>query len=136
MAQACSAPRAGPQPTEPVGRPRAEDSVSYQPGTPLEPPQRGVGPSTEVAVEPSRSPAAPTEQELQDSDVVAAHAAADDASAEEGLAPRAERRSRPRPREAVDGEPMAPLEASASLTTPVFFDKQQNGDTIYCYRRQ
>jgi chemotaxis methyl-accepting protein methylase len=32
--------------------------------------------------------------------------------------------------------PMAPLETSASLATAVFFDQQQNGDTIYCYRRQ
>jgi hypothetical protein len=32
--------------------------------------------------------------------------------------------------------PSAPMEATASLTVPVFFDKQNNGDTIYCYRRR
>ena len=32
--------------------------------------------------------------------------------------------------------PSAQMEALPQLTTPVFFDKQQNGDTIYCYRRR
>ena len=32
--------------------------------------------------------------------------------------------------------PMAPMETTASLTTPVFFDTQKNGDTIYAYRRR
>ena len=63
-----------------------------------------------MAVEPARSQSAPTEQELQDADVVAAHAAADQACSEEGPPPRAERRSRLRPREPVDGKPVAPLE--------------------------
>jgi chemotaxis methyl-accepting protein methylase len=32
--------------------------------------------------------------------------------------------------------PGPPMETTASITAPVFFDKQQNGDTVYCYRRQ
>lgn len=32
--------------------------------------------------------------------------------------------------------PSATMEAVPSLTTPVFFDRQRNGDTIYCYRRR
>jgi hypothetical protein len=32
--------------------------------------------------------------------------------------------------------PMAPMETTASLTAAVFFDKQQNGDTVYCYQRR
>ena len=31
--------------------------------------------------------------------------------------------------------PLPPLEPSASIVTSVFFDKQRNGDTIFCYRR-
>ena len=31
--------------------------------------------------------------------------------------------------------PVAPLEASASVVTAVFFDRQGNGDTLYCYKR-
>ena len=29
-----------------------------------------------------------------------------------------------------------PLEPSASIVTSVFFDRQQNGDTVFCYRRR
>jgi SAM-dependent methyltransferase len=29
-----------------------------------------------------------------------------------------------------------PLEPSASIATSVFFDRQQNGDTVFCYRRR
>lgn len=32
--------------------------------------------------------------------------------------------------------PAAPMESSASSTTAVFFDRQNNGDTIYCYQRR
>jgi SAM-dependent methyltransferase len=32
--------------------------------------------------------------------------------------------------------PLPPLEPSASIVTSVFFDKQQNGDTIFCYQRR
>jgi SAM-dependent methyltransferase len=32
--------------------------------------------------------------------------------------------------------PSGPMDATATLTVPVFFDRQGNGDTIYCYRRQ
>jgi len=32
--------------------------------------------------------------------------------------------------------PRPPMETTASLTAPVFFDKQQNGDTVYGYRRR
>ena len=32
--------------------------------------------------------------------------------------------------------PSASMEALPGLTTPVFFDRQGNGDTIYCYRRR
>jgi len=32
--------------------------------------------------------------------------------------------------------PLPPLEASASIVTPVFFDRQGNGDTLFCYRRR
>ena len=32
--------------------------------------------------------------------------------------------------------PSASMEALPSLTSPVFFDRQGNGDTIYCYRRR
>jgi SAM-dependent methyltransferase len=32
--------------------------------------------------------------------------------------------------------PLPPLEASASIVTPVFFDKHGNGDTMFCYRRR
>jgi hypothetical protein len=32
--------------------------------------------------------------------------------------------------------PSAAMEAVPALTTPVFFDNQGNGDTIYCYRRR
>jgi hypothetical protein len=31
--------------------------------------------------------------------------------------------------------PVPPLEPSASIVTPVFFDRQGNGDTLYCYKR-
>jgi hypothetical protein len=31
--------------------------------------------------------------------------------------------------------PVPPLEPSASVVTAVFFDKQGNGDTLYCYKR-
>jgi hypothetical protein len=31
--------------------------------------------------------------------------------------------------------PSAPLETQASLVTPVYFDRQKNGDTIYAYQR-
>jgi chemotaxis methyl-accepting protein methylase len=32
--------------------------------------------------------------------------------------------------------PRPPMEAAANLKTTVYFDKQKNGDTIYCYRRR
>ena len=32
--------------------------------------------------------------------------------------------------------PRPPMETTASITAPVFFDQQQNGDTVYGYRRQ
>ena len=32
--------------------------------------------------------------------------------------------------------PLAPLEASASIITSVFFDRQGNGDTVFCYQRR
>jgi chemotaxis methyl-accepting protein methylase len=32
--------------------------------------------------------------------------------------------------------PQPPMEPAANLTTTVYFDRQQNGDTIYCYRRR
>ena len=32
--------------------------------------------------------------------------------------------------------PVAPLEATASIVTSVFFDKQGNGDTLFCYQRR
>jgi SAM-dependent methyltransferase len=32
--------------------------------------------------------------------------------------------------------PVAPLEPSASIVTSVFFDKQGNGDTLFCYQRR
>ena len=32
--------------------------------------------------------------------------------------------------------PLPPLEASASIVTPVFFDRQGNGDTLFCYQRR
>ena len=32
--------------------------------------------------------------------------------------------------------PLPPLEPSASIVTSVFFDRQQNGDTLFCYRRR
>jgi SAM-dependent methyltransferase len=32
--------------------------------------------------------------------------------------------------------PLPPLEASASVTTSVFFDRQGNGDTIFCYQKR
>ncbi len=32
--------------------------------------------------------------------------------------------------------PAPPLEPSASVISPVFFDRQQNGDTMFCYRRR
>jgi hypothetical protein len=32
--------------------------------------------------------------------------------------------------------PQPPMEAAANLTTSVYFDKQKNGDAIYCYRRR
>ena len=32
--------------------------------------------------------------------------------------------------------PVAPLEPSASIVTSVFFDRQGNGDTLFCYRRR
>jgi SAM-dependent methyltransferase len=32
--------------------------------------------------------------------------------------------------------PLPPLEPSASVVTSVFFDKQQNGDTIFCYQKR
>jgi SAM-dependent methyltransferase len=32
--------------------------------------------------------------------------------------------------------PLPPLESKAGIVTPVFFDKQQNGDTVYCYQRR
>jgi SAM-dependent methyltransferase len=32
--------------------------------------------------------------------------------------------------------PLPPLEPSASIVTSVFFDRQGNGDTIFCYRRR
>ena len=32
--------------------------------------------------------------------------------------------------------PVAPLESSASIVTSVFFDKQGNGDTLFCYQRR
>jgi chemotaxis methyl-accepting protein methylase len=32
--------------------------------------------------------------------------------------------------------PMAPMETAASSTTAVFFDRQQNGDTVFAYRKR
>jgi hypothetical protein len=32
--------------------------------------------------------------------------------------------------------PLPEMEAISDLTTPVFFDKQQNGDTLFTYRRR
>jgi hypothetical protein len=32
--------------------------------------------------------------------------------------------------------PMAPMETTASITTPVFFDTQHNGDTVFAYRKR
>jgi hypothetical protein len=32
--------------------------------------------------------------------------------------------------------PLPPLEPSASIVASVFFDKQQNGDTLFCYQRR
>jgi SAM-dependent methyltransferase len=32
--------------------------------------------------------------------------------------------------------PAPPLEPSASIVTSVFFDRQQNGDTVFCYQRR
>ena len=32
--------------------------------------------------------------------------------------------------------PVPPLEPSAGIVTPVFFDRQGNGDTLYCYQRR
>jgi SAM-dependent methyltransferase len=32
--------------------------------------------------------------------------------------------------------PLPPLEPSTSIVTSVFFDRQQNGDTLFCYRRR
>jgi SAM-dependent methyltransferase len=32
--------------------------------------------------------------------------------------------------------PMAPMDATASQTTAVFFDRQQNGDTVFAYRKR
>jgi SAM-dependent methyltransferase len=32
--------------------------------------------------------------------------------------------------------PLPPLESAASVTTSVFFDRQGNGDTVFCYQRR
>jgi hypothetical protein len=32
--------------------------------------------------------------------------------------------------------PLPPMEPVSRLTTTVYFDKQQNGDTVYCYQRR
>jgi len=32
--------------------------------------------------------------------------------------------------------PLPPMETSASIVTPVFFDRQGNGDTVYAYQRR
>jgi hypothetical protein len=32
--------------------------------------------------------------------------------------------------------PVSPLESKASIVTSVFFDRQQNGDTLFCYQRR
>jgi hypothetical protein len=32
--------------------------------------------------------------------------------------------------------PVAPLESAAGIVTPVFFDREQNGDTLFCYKRR
>jgi hypothetical protein len=89
---------------------RSDDTVRREPGPPLEPAHCGCGPRAESPIEATGPRAVPLEQELEHADVVAAHASPHDAAAEERSPWSSECGSRPRPGEAVDSEPVPPLE--------------------------
>jgi hypothetical protein len=78
----------------------------------LETSHGGVRPWAEPPVEAADSQAVAPQQELEDADVVAAHAAADDPPSEQRSAAPAQGGARARSDQAVDREVMPPLEGT------------------------
>jgi hypothetical protein len=112
VSRSSRSPRTCSDTAEPARSPRPENSIGRQPVPPLEPPKRALGRLPEATVEVARPQPVPAEQELEDADVVTAHASPDEASAEERPPARAERGPRSGAGEAVDGEVVAALEGT------------------------